>query len=293
MQIAGVLILAAGVPRAFDAPRLRRRARRLPRDAGRAGQPLVAGRAPRPEHRRSTVRRYAGGRVAVHGRVGRGGAHRLAGVGVRRDGRGRAGGAGVGRSGDEAHAVAPRAHRRALRPLHDHRAGRDDPLLVDRVPGGGRRPQRRRHRRPHRGRRAAHRVLHVVDLLRQTRRRVARRRPAIAFLWGYGHYVVFLAAAAVGAGVAVMVDSITHHAHVSDTAAAASFTIPVILYLLAVGFLQTLLHGCHRERVDRVRRHGRAGRGRDLHRSARPAHRHRARRPRRHDRDRHRRTSAD
>ncbi len=71
----------------------------------------------------------------------------------------------------------------------------------------------------------------------------------VGFLWGYGHYVVFAAAAAVGAGVAVMVDSVTHHAHVSDTGAAAAFTIPVILYVLAVVFLQTLLHGFHRPRT--------------------------------------------
>ena len=71
----------------------------------------------------------------------------------------------------------------------------------------------------------------------------------VAFLWGYGHYVVFAAAAAVGAGVAVMVDSVTHHALVSGTGAAASFTIPVILYVLAVVFLQTLLHGFHRGRT--------------------------------------------
>ena len=44
----------------------------------------------------------------------------------------------------------------------------------------------------------------------------------IAFPWGYGHFVVFGSAAAVGAGVAVMVDSVTGHAHISDTAAAAA-----------------------------------------------------------------------
>jgi low temperature requirement protein LtrA len=67
----------------------------------------------------------------------------------------------------------------------------------------------------------------------------------VGFPWGYGHFVVFASAAAVGAGVAVMVDSITHHAHLSDTGAAAAFTIPVILYVLAVVFLHTLLRGFH------------------------------------------------
>jgi low temperature requirement protein LtrA len=71
----------------------------------------------------------------------------------------------------------------------------------------------------------------------------------VGFPWGYGHYVVFASAAAVGAGVGVVVDSVTGHAHVSDTAAAAAFTIPVVLYVLAVAFLHALLFGVHRMRL--------------------------------------------
>jgi low temperature requirement protein LtrA len=71
----------------------------------------------------------------------------------------------------------------------------------------------------------------------------------VAFAWGYGHYVVFAAAAAVGAGVGVMVDAVTEHAHVSDTAAALTFTVPVILYVAAVVFLQVLLHGVRADRI--------------------------------------------
>jgi low temperature requirement protein LtrA len=69
-----------------------------------------------------------------------------------------------------------------------------------------------------------------------------------AFPWGYGHLVVFASAAAVGAGVAVMVDSITGRALIGDVGAAAAFTIPVILYVLAVAFVQTLLYGVHKDR---------------------------------------------
>ena len=36
-----------------------------------------------------------------------------------------------------------------------------------------------------------------------------------AFVWGYGHYFVFAAAAAVGAGLAVNVDYVAHHAKIS------------------------------------------------------------------------------
>jgi low temperature requirement protein LtrA len=71
----------------------------------------------------------------------------------------------------------------------------------------------------------------------------------VGFPWGYGHFVVFASAAAVGAGVAVMVDLVTQHAHLSDRGAAAAFTISVVLYVLAVVFLQTLLHGFHRLRT--------------------------------------------
>ena len=59
--------------------------------------------------------------------------------------------------------------------------------------------------------------------------------------WGYGHYLVFASAAAVGAGLAVNVDAVTHHAAIGPRAA-ASFTIPVALFLLAVWALQVAPH---------------------------------------------------
>jgi len=70
----------------------------------------------------------------------------------------------------------------------------------------------------------------------------------VAFLWGYGHFVVFASAAAVGAGVGVMVDSVTGHSRLGDTGAAAAFTVPVILYVLATLFLHALLHDVQRIR---------------------------------------------
>jgi low temperature requirement protein LtrA len=57
-------------------------------------------------------------------------------------------------------------------------------------------------------------------------------------VWGYGHYLIFGAAAAVGAGLAVNVDYVTHHAAIGARAAAAAFTIPVALFLVAVWALQ-------------------------------------------------------
>jgi low temperature requirement protein LtrA len=63
-----------------------------------------------------------------------------------------------------------------------------------------------------------------------------------AIVWGYGHYLVFASAAAVGAGLAVNVDAVTHHAAIGPRAAAASCTIPVALFLLAVWALQVAPH---------------------------------------------------
>ncbi|PRY40350.1 low temperature requirement protein A [Umezawaea tangerina] len=56
--------------------------------------------------------------------------------------------------------------------------------------------------------------------------------------WGYGHYLVFASAAAVGAGLEVSVDYDTHATHLPSLAAAMTTTVPVAVYLLVVWFLQ-------------------------------------------------------
>lgn len=58
-----------------------------------------------------------------------------------------------------------------------------------------------------------------------------------SFIWGYGHYVVFGSAAAVGAGLAVVVDTVTHHAVVSERGAVLAVSIPVALFVLSVWVL--------------------------------------------------------
>ncbi|MQS12359.1 low temperature requirement protein A [Streptomyces kaniharaensis] len=62
-----------------------------------------------------------------------------------------------------------------------------------------------------------------------------------AFAWGYGHYVVFGSAAAIGAGLEVAVESAVHQAEISATAATATVTVPTALYLFTVW----LLHSRH------------------------------------------------
>jgi low temperature requirement protein LtrA len=55
-----------------------------------------------------------------------------------------------------------------------------------------------------------------------------------SFVWGYGHYVVFGSAAAVGAALAVDVDRATGHAELSTQATSVMVAVPVALYLLSV-----------------------------------------------------------
>jgi low temperature requirement protein LtrA len=61
-----------------------------------------------------------------------------------------------------------------------------------------------------------------------------------SFIWGYGHFAVFTAAAAVGAGLAVAVDVASHHAKIGAFGAAMAVAIPVAIY---VGALWVLHHG--------------------------------------------------
>lgn len=59
-----------------------------------------------------------------------------------------------------------------------------------------------------------------------------------ALIWGYGHFIIFASGAAVGAGFAVLVDIITHHAEVSLTTGDYAVAIPVALYMLGLWFVR-------------------------------------------------------
>lgn len=61
-----------------------------------------------------------------------------------------------------------------------------------------------------------------------------------SFLWGYGHYFAFASAAAVGAGLVVAVAYQREMTHgISDVLSAAATTVPVAVYLIAVGALRS------------------------------------------------------
>ncbi len=62
-----------------------------------------------------------------------------------------------------------------------------------------------------------------------------------AFIWGYGHYAVFAPVAALGAGLQVAVESTTHAAEASRTTAAFAVALPVAAFLVLVGALQARL----------------------------------------------------
>jgi low temperature requirement protein LtrA len=63
-----------------------------------------------------------------------------------------------------------------------------------------------------------------------------------AIRWGYGHYFIFCSAAAVGAGLAVNVDHITGKAAIGAPLAGASVSVPVAVFLLAVWLLHVRPH---------------------------------------------------
>ena len=72
------------------------------------------------------------------------------------------------------------------------------------------------------------------DLLARARDQFGITSMHESFVWGYGHYVVFSSAAAVGAGIGVTVDQAGHHAQISARGATLTVAIPVGLFLLSV-----------------------------------------------------------
>lgn len=61
------------------------------------------------------------------------------------------------------------------------------------------------------------------------------------FLWGYGHYLVFLSAAAIGAGLEVAVEQATGAAEISAELAGAVVAVPTAVFL----FVVWVLHARH------------------------------------------------
>jgi low temperature requirement protein LtrA len=63
-----------------------------------------------------------------------------------------------------------------------------------------------------------------------------------SILWGYGHYFIFASAAAVGAGLAVSVDFDSEHTEISGTIAGCAVALPTAIYLIFVWLLHIRPH---------------------------------------------------
>ena len=63
----------------------------------------------------------------------------------------------------------------------------------------------------------------------------------VALTWGYGHYFVFGAIAALGAGLEVAVDAEQHVAHIGPVGAAISVAVPVAVVLVVLSSLRALV----------------------------------------------------
>lgn len=64
--------------------------------------------------------------------------------------------------------------------------------------------------------------------------------------YGYSHYFVFAAAAAFSAGIEVQLDMLTHESHISPTAASLTVSIPIALFLLGIWWIAI------RDNADRI-----------------------------------------
>jgi low temperature requirement protein LtrA len=63
-----------------------------------------------------------------------------------------------------------------------------------------------------------------------------------AFVWGYGHFVIFASGAAVGAGFAVVVDVIAHHSAIPPITGNLAVGIPLAIYMTGLWFVCDRFH---------------------------------------------------
>ncbi len=85
------------------------------------------------------------------------------------------------------------------------------------------------------------------EVVHSVREQFGSGSPGKAYLWGYGHYLVFAAAAAAGAGVAIGVDNAVGGTHLSPAAASLEVAVPVAIYVVVVRVL-------HRDVLDGIAR---------------------------------------
>jgi low temperature requirement protein LtrA len=74
----------------------------------------------------------------------------------------------------------------------------------------------------------------LMEHARETFEQRTGRDAYDTFVWGYGHFFVLGSIAAVGSGIAVVVDQQTHHAEVSSRFAVLAVAVPLAVYLVSV-----------------------------------------------------------
>ncbi|HKU41939.1 MAG TPA: low temperature requirement protein A [Polyangiales bacterium] len=68
------------------------------------------------------------------------------------------------------------------------------------------------------------------------------RSTRTAFVWGYGHFAIFASLAAIGAGLAVVADHAAGKSHIERSAAGAAVAVPVAVHLMSVWFAHVRPH---------------------------------------------------
>ncbi len=80
-----------------------------------------------------------------------------------------------------------------------------------------------------------------------------------SFLWGYGHYLIFVSGAAIGAGLEVAVEQAVGKTHLSALSASAAVTLPTALFLLTVWALHSRFYKVGIAQQSVLPGHGAAG----------------------------------
>src|SRR5215467_3111453 len=70
-----------------------------------------------------------------------------------------------------------------------------------------------------------------------------RRSMPWAFVWAFAHYLIFAAVAALGAGLQVVIGTLTHSARITPAFAALTVAIPVAVYIVVLAPLSTRTRG--------------------------------------------------
>jgi low temperature requirement protein LtrA len=76
-----------------------------------------------------------------------------------------------------------------------------------------------------------------------------RASPRSAFGWGYWHLLVFASLAAVGSGLQVVAETVDRHGSLSGRAASLTLAVPVALFLVVLGLLHSWVYRYRGERA--------------------------------------------